>query len=162
MKNWFVCTVKYHKEDDKGNRKKITEPYLVDALSFSEAEARIYKELESIIKGDFLVNDISKSNFEDVFHFDDADTWYKCKVTYTDIEHESQKEKKVSKYMLVSAHHVKEAFERIEESLSTMLVPFEIPSIIESPFVEVFVYESEEASSSIPSNFVPLENGQAH
>ncbi|MEO1654616.1 MAG: DUF4494 family protein, partial [Bacteroidota bacterium] len=77
-------------------------------------------------------------------------------------EHESQKEKKVSKYMLVSAHNVKEAFERIEESLSTMLVPFEIPSIIESPFVEVFVYESDDSSAKIPANFVPLENGQAH
>ncbi len=158
MKTWFKCTVKYHKEDDKGNRKKITEPYLIDAVSFSEAEARIYQELESVIKGDFHISDISKSNFEDVFHYDDADTWFKCKVTYTDIDHESQKEKKVTKFMLVSAHDVKQAYERIQDSLSTMIVPFEIPSILESPFVEVFVYEKDD----IPDNLTPLSEAQAN
>ena len=157
MKSWFVCTVKYTKEDDKGNRKKITEPYLVDAVSFSEAEARIYQELESIIQGDFYVNDISKSNFEDVFHYDDADVWYKCKVTYTDVDHESQKEKKITKYMLVSAHDVKQAYERMQESLNTMIVPFEIPSIVESSFVEVFVYDSE-VNQEIPDNLTPVAN----
>lgn len=160
MKNWFICTVKYHKEDEKGNRKKMSDLYIVDALSFTEAETRIYQELQSIIKGDFQVSDINRSNFEDVFHYDDAETWYKCKVTYITVDEEAGKEKKVNKYMLVSAHNVKQAYERLEESLSTMIVPFQIPSIVESSYVEVFVYESDAERSVIPPNLIPLNNGQ--
>lgn len=152
MKQWFVSTVKYNKTDDDGNSKKVTELYLVDAVSFSETEARIYKELESVISGDFEISDISRSNFVDVFYYDDADVWYKCKVTYATVDEDSGKEKKVVQYMLVSAHNVKSAYERIQESLSTMLVPFEIPQITVSKFLEVFVYNGER----IPENMKPL------
>ncbi len=160
MKSWFSCTVKYHKEDDKGNRRKITEPYLVDAVSFSEAEARIYHELGSIIKGEFTVSDINRSNFEEVFHFDDSDTWFKCKVSYTMVDEESEKEKKVTKYMLVSAPNVREAYQRIEEALKDLLVPFTIPMITESAYVEVFVYDSDRlAKASLEGESAFSNNG---
>ncbi|NJO02498.1 MAG: DUF4494 domain-containing protein [Bacteroidia bacterium] len=160
MKSWFICTVKYSKTDEKGNRKKITEPYLVDAVSFSEAEARIYQELGSVIKDDFQVSDINKSSFEEVFHYDDSENWYKCKVTYHVTDEDTEKEKKVIKYMLVSASNAKTAYERIEENLKDMLIPYQIPSIVESTFAEVFVYESDK--DRIPDNLIPLSslNGQ--
>lgn len=148
MRTWFLCKVKYAKENEQGLLKNVSEQYLVDAVSFTEAEARIYDMLGSVIRGDFQVTNISKSNIVDVFFYEDIDIWYKCKITYIVADADSGKEKKVTQYMLVSAHHVKEAYERIHESLSNMLVSFTVPDIVESPIVEIFPYEKDEDEQS--------------
>lgn len=156
MKTWFMCKVKYQKEEENGRMKNVNEPYLVDAMSFTEAEARIYEELGSIIRGEFVVSGISKSKIIDVFHYDDSDVWYKCKITYS-VEEESGKEKKIKHYMLVSASDVKQAYERIYESLDNMLVTFSVPEVVETPILEIFPYISEEEKQQqIPANLKPL------
>jgi hypothetical protein len=94
----------------------------------------------------------------DVFHYEDAETWYKCKVGYISVDEKSGKEKKVQNIMLVSAHNVKQAYERIEESLKTMLIPFEISDINITNIIEIFPYVAEE---KIPANFRPLAEVQA-
>jgi hypothetical protein len=109
-------------------------------MSFTEAEARIYQEVGEFIKGEFLVTSISKMELADIFHYDDAEDWYKCKVTYLTEDADSGKEKKTNNSFLVSAHNIKEAFERIEESLKGMMVTFEIPMISLTPIVEIFPY----------------------
>jgi hypothetical protein len=154
MRTWFLCRVKYAKENEQGLLKNVSEQYLVDAVSFTEAEARIYDMLGSVIRGDFQVTNISKSNIVDVFFYEDIDIWYKCKVTYIVADADSGKEKKVTQYMLISAHHVKEAYERIHESLSNMLVSFTVPDITESPIVEIFPYEKDDEEP----NPTPSEN----
>jgi hypothetical protein len=143
MNTWYTVKVKYTKQLEDGRLKRVTEPYLVDAQSFTDAEARIYYELGSSVQGEFLVTGITKTDFADIFHYDDADDWYKCKLTYVTMDADSGKEKQVSNNFLVSAHNVKDAFERIHESMSDMLVSFEIPSIMLSPIVEIFPYDSE-------------------
>lgn len=143
MRTWFLCRVKYAKENEQGLLRNVSEQYLVDAVSFTEAEARIYDMLGSVIRGDFQVTTISKSNIVDVFFYEDIDVWYKCKVSYVVADADSGKEKKVTQYMLISAHHVKEAYERIHESLSNMLVSFNVPDITESPIIEIFPYEKD-------------------
>lgn len=144
MRTWFLCRVKYAKENEQGLLKNVSEQYLVDAVSFTEAEARIYDMLGSVIRGDFQVTTISKSNIVDVFFYEDIDIWYKCKISYVVADADSGKEKKVTQYMLVSAHNVKEAYDRIHESLNNMLVSFVVPDINESPIIEIFPYEKEE------------------
>lgn len=163
MRIWFLCKVKYAKENEQGLLKNVSEQYLVDAVSFTEAEARIYDMLGSTIRGDFQVTNISKSNFVDVFPYDDIDIWHKCKITYVVADADSGKEKKVTQYMLVTAHDVKEAYERIHESLNNMLVTFRVPDVNESPIVEVFPYEheDEELLPPPPSNLKPLSEVKA-
>lgn len=161
MRTWFLCKVKYAKENEEGLLKNISEQYLVDAVSFTEAEAIIYDRLGSQIRGDFQVTSLSKSNIVDVFFFEDADIWYKCKVSYLVSDGESGKEKKVTQYMIVTAADVKEAYDRIQESLSNMLVSFRVPDIVESPIVEVFPYEKDEVAEQLPEgNFKPLSEVQ--
>lgn len=138
MYNWFTVKVKYTKQLENGTFKRVSEPYLLAAMTFTDAEARIYEELGSIIKGEFDVVGISRTEIHDIFAYDDADVWYKCKVTYENQDADSDKVKKVSQNFLVSADSVKEAFDRIKESLSTLMVDFLIPSIIVSPIVEIF------------------------
>ena len=94
MRIWFLCKVKYAKETEDGLLKSISEQYLVDAVSFTEAEAILYDRLGSQIRGDFQVTGISKSNIVDVFFYEDADIWHKCKVTYLVADGDSGKEKK--------------------------------------------------------------------
>jgi len=148
MSNWFECKVKYHKHDEaSGKVKKVSEPFLLDAVSFTDAEARIIKEIEQYVKDEFVVTNISKAKYTDVFHYEDTDKWFKCKVTYTDVDQKSGKEKKFTNMMLVSASNAKEAYERIEESLNTMIIPFEIPSVILTSIVDVIPYHAEEEST---------------
>ncbi len=158
-----MCKVKYAKENEQGLLKNVSEQYLVDAVSFTEAEARIYDMLGSVIRGDFQVTNISKSNFVDVFFFEDIDIWHKCKISYIVSDADSGKEKKVTQFMLVTAHDVKEAYDRIHESLSNMLVSFRVPEVTESPIVEVFPYEKEdeELLPPPPSHLKPLSKVKA-
>jgi hypothetical protein len=157
MKTWFLCKVKYQKEDENGALKNVSEPYLLDAVSFTEAEARIYEKLGSTIRGEFYVTSINKSNIVDVFYYEDADIWHKVKITYY-VAEESGKEKKITNYMLLTAHDVRQAYDRIFESLHNMLVTFKVPEIVETPIVEVFPFDSEDAliNQAIPGNLKPL------
>ena len=138
MNNWFTVKVKYTKQLENGTFKRVSEPYLLAAMTFTDAEARIYEELGTIIRGEFDVVGIARTDVHDIFAYDDADTWYKCKVSYETADADSEKSKKVSQTFLVSAHSVKDAYDRIKESLSTLMVDFMIPSIIVSPIVEIF------------------------
>ena len=157
MRVWFLCKVKYAKETEDGLLKSISEQYLVDAVSFTEAEAILYDRLGSQIRGDFQVTGISKSNIVDVFYYEDTETWYKCKITYMIADGENGKEKKVTQYMVVTAEDVKQAFDRIQESLSNMLVSFRVPDITESPIVEIFPFEKDEVTDQLPpDNFKPV------
>lgn len=163
MRTWFLCKVKYAKENEEGLLKNISEQYLVDAVSFTEAEAIIYDRLGSQVRGDFQITGLSKSNIVDVFFFEDADIWYKCKVSYLVSDGESGKEKKVTQYMIVTASDVKDAYDRIQESLSNMLVSFRVPDIVESAIVEVFPYEKDEVAEQLPEgNFRPLSEVQGN
>ena len=166
MSTWFICKVKYQKQDEKGRTKNISEQYLVDAVSFTEAEARMYEKLGSVIPGDFYIANISKSPFTDVFHYDDADLWYRCKMTYSLEEegsdgHPGGKEKKIVNRILLTAPNAKVAYDRVYESLNNMLVEFRVPEVVESNIVEVFPYESREPLQEAPDNWRPLSEVEA-
>ncbi|MDX1651917.1 MAG: DUF4494 domain-containing protein [Brumimicrobium sp.] len=143
MNSWYTIKVKYTKQLEDGRLKRVTEPYLVDAVSFTDAEARIYEEVGSTIKGEFLITGISKTDFGDIFYYEDSDDWYKCKLTYIAAAGDDEKEKKITNNFLVTAGNVKEAYDRIQESLSDMTVTFEIPSIMLTPIVEVLPYNPD-------------------
>ena len=76
MANWFECRVKYDKMLENGMQKKVTEPYLVDALSFTEAEARIIEEVSPFISGEFSVSAVKRANFSELFFDETGDRWY--------------------------------------------------------------------------------------
>ncbi len=143
MNSWFTVKVKYTKQLDNGALKRVSEPYLIAAMTFTDAEARIYEELGTIIRGEFHVVGITRTELHDIFVYDDADVWYKVKVKYETADADSEKTRKVTQNFLVSAGSVKEAYERIKESLSTLMVEFEIPSITVSPIVDIFPFAEE-------------------
>lgn len=147
MNNWFLVKCKFTREFQNGTFKRVTEPYLLNAMSFTEAEARIYKEVGEYVRGEFLVQAISKVDYADIFDYDDSDTWFKAKVSYVTEDADSGKEKKFTNNYLVSAHNVKEAYERIEESLKGLMVTHETPLVSETDIVEVFPFAPDVTSS---------------
>lgn len=159
MQTWFNCKVKYVKVDENGKEKKVTEPYLIDAVSFSEAEARIHKLLEPYMSGGMEIATLSRANIAEVFDFDDDGIWYKCKVTFLDIDADTEKKKKMVNHILVRASDVKNAYERVEENL-TLLVPYDIPSILETPILDVFPYDIDPEKALEGRNVRPLEEGE--
>jgi len=156
MNSWFTVKVKYTRQLENGTFKRVSEPYLLAAMSFTDAEARIYEELGSRIRGEFNVVGISRTELHDIFVYDDADVWYKCKITYDKVDEDGEKSKKIAQQFLVSAHSVKDAFDRIQESMAAYMVDFEIPSITVSPIVEVFPF-NDESEAAPESRIIPKE-----
>ena len=111
MHTWFECKIRYEKTMENGMNKKVTEPYLVDALSFTEAEARIIEEMTPFITGEFIVSDIKRANYSELFPSEEeaADRWFKCKLVFITLDEKSGAEKKTSTQVLVQAADLRDA-----------------------------------------------------
>ena len=110
MHNLFECKVSYEKIMEDGKQKKVTEPYLVDALSFTEAEARIIEELTPFISGEFVIKDIKRAKLSEIFFNENGDRFYKIKVYFITIDEKSGAEKKTATQMLTQASNLKEGY----------------------------------------------------
>nr|WP_319401556.1 DUF4494 domain-containing protein [uncultured Carboxylicivirga sp.] len=153
MQNLFECKVKYEKIDEaSGKEKKVSETYLIDAVSFTEAESRIYKEMEMMVRGEFMVTNIRKANYTEIFDNEDGDRWFKSKVSFASVDEKSGKEKKVSNQILVMASNVKDAYDKIQQGMGGMTVDFEINAISESPIMDFFAYFSDGTDVEIPEH----------
>jgi len=157
MNTWFECTAKYAKTDESGREKTVSETYLLDAVSFTEAETRIYKELVSMVSGEFSVTRISRTKLAEIIPSETGDRWYKAKVTFITFDEESGKEKRVSQFVLVFSDNVRNAYDQVIEAMKGMMADFEIGGITESPIVDVFPYVPE--VQKIPENFTKVING---
>ena len=100
--NWFECKVRYDKMLENGVVKKVTEAFLVDALSFTEAEARIIEEQTPFISGDFSISAVKRTKISEIFWDDTADRWYLAKVAFITIDEKTAAEKKAVSQILVA------------------------------------------------------------
>ncbi len=141
---WYECKVKYRKTHETGEQKLTTETYLLDAISFTEAEARITEEMAAYTSEEVLITNIKVANLSEVHPFENSDRWFKSKVSLMAIDEKSGKEKKSNIYMLVQANDVKEAFENTTQAMDNTMGDYSIPAITESPIVDVFPYFSGE------------------
>lgn len=137
---WYECKVKYRKTLDSGEQKPVTETYLLDAVSYTEAEARISEEMKTLTSEEFMITNIKVANLSEVHPFENSDRWFKCKVSLIAYDDESGKEKKSNIYLLIQANDVKEAFENTNQAMQNTMGEFSIPSITESPILDVFPY----------------------
>lgn len=140
--NWFEAKVKYVKVGEDGREHKVSEMYLLDAMSYTEAESRIVSEMEMIVKGDYYIASLKKSNISEVVTSEDEtdDRWYKAKIAIIDADEVSGKEKSSYQYYLVAAADTNRALENIERALATFVVPYEVAGINDTKFMDVFPY----------------------
>ncbi len=140
MAEWFKAKVRFLEQAENGLIKKTTEQVLIDALSFTEAEARILGLYEWKAK-ELHTAAISRTNISEVVFYGDSGNWHKCKVTYIVTDPDTDREKKVTTYIVVESDNVLDAWDRVHEHLKEMLVPFQVPKIEEFPIVDVLEYE---------------------
>lgn len=156
MQIWFECKVKYTKVTENGKETNVTENFMLDAVSFTDAEARIIWHMRQMVKGEFAVTDIRKSKIAEIFQFDEGEWWFRATINLVTIDEEAGKEKKIKANYLVMADDIKEALNRLDESLSYLVIPFVVTSISVSTIVDVFPYSPSEVI--LPPNFKPLNS----
>ena len=150
MHTWFVCKISYEKTMENGMNKKVTEPYLVDALSFTEAEARIIDEVGPYISGEFTVTAVAKANYSELFFAEDAasDRWFKCKLGFITLDEKTGNEKKTYTNVLVQAFDLRDAVKKLDEGMKGSMADYIILSVAETPIMDVYPYEAKEGEKS--------------
>lgn len=138
MAQWFETKVRFDKLMENGVVKKVTEPYLVDALSFTEAEARIIEEMTPLISGEFSVSAVKKGNISEIFYDESGDKWYRVKVAFISLDERSGTEKKSVSTMMVQASDFHNAFENFIDGMKGTMADFEIVSIAETAIMDVY------------------------
>ena len=145
MYNWMEVKIKYQKIDEAtGKDKTVNESYLIDAVSFTEAEARAYEFITPEISHEFIITHIRTVNITDVFFNYDGDLWYKCKVVYIHTDQNTGKDKKTAVHNLICANSIKDAEEKLAKELSEVLIPWECKTIAETNIIDVLPYNEEE------------------
>lgn len=153
MANWFECKVRYDKLQENGTSvKKVTETFLVDALSFTEAESRIIEEREPYISGDFSVSAVKRTKISEIFYKEDGDRWYMVKWLIVTIDEKPAAigkppvEKKVAVLTLVQASDFQGALNTFLEEMKGTMADFEIAQIHETQILDVYPVKSSSSS----------------
>ena len=142
---WFICKVRFEKTTEDGLQKKVTEIYVVDALSFTEAEARITEQMKSYISGEFSIENIDPAPFGEIF-FSDGETedkWYKAKLAFITIDEKTDKEKRSIVNYLVQGGSFDQAKKHIEEVMGGTMIDYVIDTLKETKYMDVFEYKTE-------------------
>lgn len=145
MNNWFLCKIRYEKVMENGMEKKVTEPYLIDALSFTEAEARIIKEMTPFISGEFTVSDIKRANYSELFPCteESADKWYEGKLAFITLDEKSGKEKRTYTNVLIQASDIRDAMKKLDEGMKGTMADFQSVSLKETAIMDVYTYNEK-------------------
>ena len=147
MHTWFECKVKFEKTASEGNIVKTSEAYLVDALSFTEAEERITREMKPFISGDFQVANIKRVKINELFFDETGDKWYRSKVNFVTYDEESQTEKRTAVAMFIQAADFSHALENLKKGMQGTMADYEIASITETMLMDVFKYTETHLST---------------
>ena len=142
MNRYYEVKARFDRTMDDGIQKKVKETYLFDAISFSEAEVRATEELVPFATGEFVVTDIKRAGYTELFPSDapEADKWYAVRVAFITLDERSGKEKKTKAEYLVQAHEINHARTSFIEGMKGTLADYEIVSIKETPIMDVFPY----------------------
>lgn len=146
MHEWFEGKVRFSKTMENGLEKMVTESYLVDALSFTEAETRLIEEMKPFMTGEYSVSVIKKAKYNEVFSSDDgkADRWFKCKLFFIALDEKTGAEKKTAVCMLVQSDCFRNAVKKLDEGMKGTLADYEIASVSETTIMDVFPFRESD------------------
>ncbi|WP_418988060.1 DUF4494 domain-containing protein [Bacteroides heparinolyticus] len=140
MNNWFLCKIRYEKMTENGIIKMVSEKYLVDSLSFSEAEARIIEDITPFISGEFTVSDIKRANYSELFPCteESADKWYEGRLAFITLDEKNGKEKRTYTNVLIQASDIRDAMKKLDEGMKGTMADFQSVSLKETAIMDVF------------------------
>ena len=140
---WFECKVRYEKTMETGLLKKVTETYMVEALSFTEAERRGIEEMTPFITGEFTVTDIKRARLAELFESEsaEADRWFKAKVAYIALDEKTGAEKRTAQQVLIQATDFRDALRNLDRCMAGTLGDWVIVNITETNIMDVYHYK---------------------
>ena len=146
MAIWFECKIRYDKTMEDGKIKKVTETYMVDALTFTEAERRFLEEVEPYMSGEYEVAGIRKARIAELMESNDGndDRWYKAKVAFITLDEKTAVEKRTSQTMLIQAQNLKTAVANLEKGMTGTMGDWDLTSMSETPILDIFPYKKED------------------
>ena len=147
---WFEAKIQYEKVMEDGLQKKVVEQYVVDALSYAEAENRIIEEMSAYISGEYEVKDLKKAPYKEIF-FDDqdpqADRYYKAKLEFITIDERTDKEKRSRVTYLVQASDLHRAMKNVDEVMSGTMIDYEACAVDDTKIIDVFEYDKADSDT---------------
>ncbi len=151
---WFECKVKYDKVHEDGTQKPTLETYVVDALSFTEAESRIIDEMSIYVSGEFRIVNIDPAKYGEIFFsdIDDDDLWFKAKLAFITIDEKTDKEKRSYSNFLVQAKSLERARRYVDTVMSNTMIDYEIKSLSETKILDVFEHHAKASKESNDSD----------
>lgn len=142
MRTWFESKVTHEKTLENGMQKKVTESYLLDALSWTETEARTIEELKPYISGEFTITDIKRYKISELFFSENGDRYFKAKIQFITLDEKNGTEKKISTYMLAQANDIDQAQEVIKKGMKGTQANYVIAEVKETKIMDVFPYNA--------------------
>ena len=141
---WFECKVRYEKTQEDGSEKLVNELYVVDALSFTEAEASIIDNMQVYVSGVFKVANINPTNYNEIFFSDicDDDLWFKARLAFITIDDKSNKEKRTYTNYLIQAKCIERAKRYVDEVMGKTMIDYELKSLSETKILDVFEHKA--------------------
>lgn len=141
---WFECKVRYEKAQEDGSEKLVNELYVVDALSFTEAEASIIDNMQVYVSGEFKVANINPTNYNEIFFsdIDDEDLWFKARLAFITIDEKSNKEKRSYVNYLIQAKCIERAKRYVDEVMGKTMIDYELKSLSETQILDVFEHKA--------------------
>lgn len=141
MAQWIEVKVRYEKMTESGKTVKVTDPYLVDAISCTEAEARVVEEVTAFISGEYNVLAVNKTKISEIFWDESGDRFYKVKVNFITLDEKAAVEKRSASYILVQASTFADALANFNKGMKGTMADYEIESIAETKIVDVYRYQ---------------------
>ena len=140
---WFECKVRYEKTQEDGSEKLVNEQYVVDALSFTEAEASIIDNMSVYVSGEFRVANINPANYNEIFFSgnDDDDLWFKARLAFITIDEKKDKEKRTYVNYLIQAKCIERAKRYVDEVMGKTMNDYELKSLSETKIFDVFEHD---------------------
>lgn len=141
---WFETKVRYEKIMDDGREKNVTEVFVIDALSFSEAETKITEELSAYTSSETFIKAITRASYSEVFFSEDNadDRWYRAKLAFLSIDERTEKEKRTNVVYLVQATSLDKARAYVKEVMDKTAIDYEVVSISETPVLDIFEHKA--------------------
>ncbi len=158
MAQWIEVKVRYDKMTDSGKTVKVTDPYLVDAVSCTEAEARVVEEISSFVN-DFNVLNVGKTKISEIFWDETGDRFYKVKVNFITIDEKSGVEKRKASFILVQASTFTDALANFNKGMKGTMADYEIEAIAETKIVDVYRYQAPAAEPAKVAESVAADKG---
>ena len=142
--DWYETNIRYEKTMEDGAQKKVTEQYVVDALSFTEAENTIIEEMSSYISGEFKITDIKHAAYREIFFSENGndDRWYKAKLQFITLDEKSGKEKRSNVNYLVQAANMNGAIKNIDTVMGGTMIDYVIANISETRIMDVYEHNA--------------------